>query len=117
MSFLLEHYVYGLDNPNLWICFAIKNDFMLKLLRSGDIEEMFFPKTIIPATIPGGQPIGILLPSTGKRGAGQCLHVNVALGVCVCSQVCLSLSARTRHAKDRRRNNHQRSHPVTPVHG
>jgi hypothetical protein len=69
-SFFLEHHVDGLDNSNLWICFAIENDLMLKLLRAGYIKEMFLSKTIIPATIPSGQPIGILLPSTGQRGAG-----------------------------------------------
>src|SRR3954466_11229644 len=103
-TFLLEHHFHRLNNSNLWICFAIDNDSMLELLRAGYIEEVLLCQTIVPAAIPGGKPIGVTLPSTGKLGAGSCLHVDVPLGVGVCCQVGLSLTPRTRHCKDRRRN-------------
>jgi hypothetical protein len=91
-SLLLENHIDRFDDSNLWICFAIYDHFMLKLFRSSYIKEMLLSETIVPATVPSGEPIGISLPSSCEGGASQCLHVNVPLGICVCSQVSLRLS-------------------------
>src|ERR1700737_2608315 len=100
-SLLLEHHVHCFDDSNLRICFTIDNHFMLELFRSGDIKEMLLCETIVPATVPSGEPVSVSLPSSRKCGAGQCLHVNVPLGICICSEVYLSLNVRTRCPKDR----------------
>src|SRR5580704_2065475 len=91
-SLLLKHHVQRFDDANLWVCFAIYNHLMFELFRSGYVEEMLLCEAVVPATVPGGKPIGISLPGSRKCGTGQCLHVNVPLGISVCSEVCLSLN-------------------------
>src|SRR4051794_40315332 len=94
-SLLLKHDIDRLDDPDLWICFAIYDYFVLKLLRSGYVKKMLLCQTVVPATVPSSEPVGISLPSSCKCRAGQFLHVKVSLGVGVCSEVCLSLGVRT----------------------
>ena len=80
-SLLLEDHIRRLDDANFRVCFAIQNDLVLEFLRSGDIEEMLLREAIVPANVPSGEPEGISLPGSRKRGASQCLHVNVSLGI------------------------------------
>ena len=75
------------DDSNLRICFAIYNHLMLKLFRSSYVEEMFLRESVVPTTVPGGEPIRIPLPGSGKRGTGQRLYVNVPFGIGICSEV------------------------------
>jgi hypothetical protein len=96
---LLENHVNRFDDSNLWICFAIYNHFMLKLLRSGDIEEMLLCQTVVPATVPSGESICIPLPRSRKRGTGQRLYVNISFRISVRREVSLCSSARTRRHK------------------
>src|SRR5262249_49806985 len=86
-SFLLEDHGDRVDNSNLLVCLAVHDDFVLELFRPCDIEEMLLSKTVVPTTVPGGQPVGVALPSVRKSGAGQRLHIDVALGIRVCGEV------------------------------
>src|SRR5215831_13471529 len=87
---------------------------MLKLFRSSYIEKMLFCETVVPATVPSGEPIGISLPSSRKRGAGECLHVNVSFRIGVCSEVSLCLSVRIRHHNKCRCSHQHFPHAVAP---
>ena len=56
---MLEDHIHRLDDANFRVCFAIQNDLVLELLRSGGIDELLLHKAIVPATVPSGEPIGI----------------------------------------------------------
>ena len=65
---LLEHHIYRFDDPNLRICFAIDNHFMFQLFRTGYVEVVLLCKAVVPATVPGCQPVSIALPGSRKGG-------------------------------------------------
>jgi hypothetical protein len=91
---LLEHDVDGFNDANLRICLAIDDYFMFELFRSGDIEVMLLGEAVVPAAVPGGEPVGVSLPCTRERGTGQCLHIDIPVGVRVGGEVGLRLNLR-----------------------
>jgi hypothetical protein len=66
---LLEHHIQCVDDANLRICFAIYNHFMLEVFRSGYVKEVFLRESVVPAAVPGGEPVGISLPSAAQVSA------------------------------------------------
>ena len=86
MFLLLEHHIYRFDDSNLRMCLAANNHFMLELFGAGNIEVVLLCEAIVPAAVPGCEPVCIFLPSPSKRGASQRLHVNVPVGICVGSK-------------------------------
>ena len=52
---------------------------------------MLLGEAVVPAAIPGGEPISVPLPGARKRGAGQCLDVDVSVCIRICGEVRLCL--------------------------
>ena len=74
---------------NLRICLAVNNHLVFKLFRSGYIEVVFLREPVVPAAIPRREPIGVSLPGSRKGRARQRLHVDVPVGIRICSKICL----------------------------
>src|SRR6478735_3530287 len=74
---------------------------------------MLLGEDVVPAAVPGCEPVGVSLPGSRKSSTGQRLYINVTIGVCICSEVCLRVNSRTGCSQDCR--NHQCfPHSLTP---
>ena len=88
---LLEDDVDGFDDLHLRICLTVHDHFVFCFLGSANVEVVLLRKPVVPAAIPGGEQISLILPRSGELRAAQCLDVEVSFGVRISAQINLSV--------------------------
>ena len=59
---ILEHDGNRLDDQLIGIGLAIDDDLMLRFFAFPDVQIMLVSESVVPAAIPGRQPVGVALP-------------------------------------------------------
>src|SRR5437867_4025393 len=112
---ILENNGDCLDDQVLGIGLAVHDHLVLGLLALANVHVMLAGKPIVPAAVPGGQPVGVLLPRPCQLGAGELLHVDEAIGVSIGAEIDLSARRGRRHCTKGRRDDQGPEHWYSPL--
>ena len=80
-SFVFKDDSDGVDDASVWMFFAVDDYLVFGDLAFSVIEKMFVCQPIVPAAIPCGEKVGVLLIGVCELSARQFLNVDVSIGV------------------------------------